>query len=85
MDKSRLVNLATDLLIKVAHSDSEMNLEVRNFDGGELGIVLYHFDDRYKSKCEYLPIYHWQDDEDIIARFEHMKDVITGERLITDE
>lgn len=85
MDKTRLVNLASDLLIKVAHSDLEMNMEIRNYDGGELGVNLYHFDDRYETKCEYLAIYHWQDDEDIIARFEYMKDVIAGERLIENE
>ncbi len=85
MDKTRLVNLASDLLIKVAHSDLEMNLEIRNYDGGELGVNLIHFDDRYKKDCKLLSIYHWQDDEDIIAIFEQMKDVIAGERLIINE
>lgn len=85
MDKTRLVNLATDLLIKVAYSDLEMNLEIRNYDGGELGVNLYHLDDRYKSDCELLSIYHWLDDEEIMARFEQMKEVIAGERLIENE
>lgn len=85
MDKTRLVNLASDLLIKVAHSDLEINLEIRNYDGGELGITLIHLDDRYKSNCKILNIYHWLDNEDIMARFEHMKDVIAGERLIENE
>ena len=85
MDRTRLANMATDLLIKVAHSDLEMNLEIRNYDGGELGVNLIHFDDRYKKYCKILSIYHWQDDEDIIAIFEQMKDVMAGERLIPDE
>ncbi len=85
MDKTRLVNLASDLLIKVAHSDLEMNMEIRNYDGGELGVNLIHFDDRYKKDCKILSIYHWHDDEDIITKFEQMKDVIAGERLIENE
>lgn len=85
MDKTRLVNLASDLLIKVAHSDLEINLEFRNYDGGELGFNIVHFDDRYESGCEYLMIYHWLNEEEIMARFEQMKEVIAGERLITNE
>lgn len=85
MDKTRLVNLASDLLIKIAHSDLEINLEFRNYDGGELGFNLVHFDDRYEDRCDTLHIYQWQKDDEVMKLFEQMKDVIAGERLITNE
>ncbi|MCJ1774653.1 hypothetical protein [Mammaliicoccus sciuri] len=85
MDKTRLVNLASDLLIKIAHSDLEIKLEFRNYDGGELGFNLIHFDDRYEDRVNTLFIYQWQKDDEIMNLFEQMKDVIAGERLITHE
>lgn len=85
MDKTRLVNLASDLLIKVAHSDLEIKLEFRNYDGRELGFNLVHFDDRYEDRCDTLHIYQWQKDNEVMNLFEQMKDVIAGERLITNE
>lgn len=85
MDKTRLVNLASDLIIKIAHSDLEIKLEFRNYDGGELGFNLIHFDDRYEDRCDTLHIYQWQKDDVVMNLFEQMKDVIAGERLITNE
>lgn len=85
MDKTRLVNLASDLLIKIAHSDLEIKLEFRNYDGGELGFNLVHFDDRYEDRCYTLHIYQWQKDDEVMNLFEQMKDVIAGERLFTNE
>lgn len=85
MDKTRLVNLASDLLIKIAHSDLEIKLEFRNYDGGELGFNLIHFDDRYRNGCDTLLIYHWQDADVVMSLYEQMKDVIAGERLIDYE
>lgn len=85
MDKTKLVNLASDLLIKIAHSDLEIRLEFRNYDGGELGFNLVHFDDRYPHGNRTLRIYQWQSDEQILSAFEQMKDVISGERLIEYE
>lgn len=85
MDKTRLINLASDLLIKIAHSDLEIKLEFRNYDGGELGFNLIHFDDRYEDRVNTLFIYQWQKDDEIMTLFEQMKDVVAGERLITHE
>lgn len=85
MDKTRLVNLASDLLIKIAHSDLEIKLEFRNYDGGELGFNLVHFDDRYEDHCHTLHIYQWQKDDEVMNLCEQMKDVIAGERLFTNE
>ncbi len=85
MDKTKLVNLASDLLIKIAHSDLEIKLEFRNYDGGELGFNLIHFDDRYEDRADIIFIYQWQNDDEVMNLFEQMKDVIAGERLIENE
>lgn len=85
MDKSRLANLASDLIIKQIYSDSEVDVMTKNFHDGQFGIIVVHFDDRYKYHNKSLTIFEWQDDEEIMSTFEQMKDVIVGERLIENE
>lgn len=85
MDKSRLANLASDLIIKQIYSDSEVDVMTKIFDDGQFGIIIVHFDDRYDSHNKSLTIYEWHSDAHIMRTFEYMKDVIAGERLITNE
>ena len=85
MDKTRLVNMATDLLIKQIYSDLECSVSNWLFDDGTYSVQLTHFDDRYPNGNKTLRIYEWESDEQILSTFEKMKDVITGERLITNE
>ncbi|MBF9298763.1 hypothetical protein [Mammaliicoccus sciuri] len=85
MDKTRLVNLATDLMIKQIYSGLECSIETLLFDDGTFSIQLTHLDDRYEYNNETLRIYEWQSDEQILSTFEQMKDVIAGERLIENE
>lgn len=85
MDKTRLVNLATDLIIKQIYSDLECHISTWLFDDDTFSIQLTHLDDRYEHGNETLRIYEWQSDEQILSTFEQMKDVIAGERLITNE
>lgn len=85
MDKTRLANLASDLIIKQIYSDSEVDVMTKNFHDGQFGIIVLHFDDRYDYHNKSLTIYEWQDDEEIMSTFEQMKDVIAGERLIENE
>ena len=85
MDKTRLVNMATDLLIKQIYSDLECSVSNWLFDDGTYSVQLRHFDDRYPNGNKTLRIYEWESDEQILSTFEKMKDVITGERLITNE
>ena len=85
MDRTRLVNLATDLIIKQIYSDLECSVSNWLFDDGTYSVQLTHFDDRYPNGNRTLRIFQWQSDEQILSTFEQMKDVITGERLIPDE
>ncbi|WP_239700248.1 hypothetical protein [Mammaliicoccus sp. D-M17] len=85
MDKSRLANLASDLIIKQIYSDLEVDVMTKIFDDGQFGIIVAHFDDRYDYHNKSLTIYERHSDAHIMRTFEYMKDVIAGERLITDE
>ncbi|WP_239700318.1 hypothetical protein [Mammaliicoccus sp. D-M17] len=85
MDKSRLANLASYLIIKQIYSDSEIDVMTKVFDDGQFGIIVVHFDDRYDYHNKSLTIYEWHSDAHIMRTFEYMKDVIAGERLVTDE
>ncbi|MES5812486.1 hypothetical protein ACNF46_003355 [Mammaliicoccus sciuri] len=85
MDKSRLANLASDLIIKQIYSDSEVDVMTKIFDDGQFGIIIVHFDDRYDYHNKSLTIYEWHSDAHIMRTFEYMKQVIAGEVLITDE
>ena len=85
MDKTRLVNLANDLIIKQIYSGLECSVSNWLFDDGTYSVQLTHFDDRYPNGNRTLRIYEWESDEQILSTFEKMKDVITGERLITNE
>lgn len=85
MDKTRLVNLATDLIIKQIYSDLECHISTWLFDDDTFSIQLTHLDDRYEHGNETLRIYEWQSDEQILSTFEQMKGVLDDERLITNE
>ena len=85
MDRTRLVNLASDLIIKQIYSGLECSVSNWLFDDGTYSVQLTHFDDRYTNGNRTLRIYQWQSDEQILSTFEQMKDVIAGERLITNE
>ena len=85
MDITRLVNLASDLIIKQIYSGLECSVSNWLFDDGTYSVQLTHFDDRYPNGNRTLRIYQWQSDEQILSTFEQMKDVIAGETLITNE
>lgn len=85
MDKTRLVNLATDLLVKQIYSGMRCLISTRVTKYEKYSIELTHFDSRYKNGNRSLHIFEWEDDEEIMSTFEQMKDVIAGERLIEYE
>ncbi|WP_204206106.1 hypothetical protein [Mammaliicoccus sciuri] len=85
MDKTRLVNLATDLMIKQIYSGMRCLISTRVTKYEKYSIELTHFDSRYEKGNRSLHIFEWQDDEEIMSTFEQMKDVIAGERLIENE
>lgn len=85
MDRTRLVNLATDLMIEQIYSGLECSIRTWLFDDGTFSIQLTHIDDRYEYNNETLRIYDWQSDEKILSTFEQMKDIMAGERLIPDD
>lgn len=82
MDKTRLVNMATDLLIKQIYSDLECSVSNWLFDDGTYSVQLTHFDDRYPNGNKTLRIYEWESDAEILSTFEKMKGVLDDERLI---
>lgn len=85
MDKTKLANLASDLILRQIHSDLKISIQTVTHENGDFGIILGHRDDRYEYGSEHLAFYTFHNDAEIIRTFEHMKDVIAGERLITDE
>ena len=85
MDKLRLVNMASDLMLKQVYSDLEIDVLLKNLEDGSFGIILTHLDDRYEYGNNALRIYDWQSESKIMKTFEYMKEVIAGERLITNE
>lgn len=85
MQKHRLLNILTDLNIKLAHSDIEGHVMFKQFDDGELGICFTHFSDYYSGGWSSLHIFDHQSENDALTIFNHMKDVLACERLVTDE
>lgn len=85
MQKHRLLNILTDLNIKLAHSDIEGHVIFKQFDGGELGICFTHFSDYYVGGWKSLHIFEHYSENDALQTFNEIKEVISGERLITDE
>jgi len=85
MHKHRLLNVLTDLNIKLAHSDIEADVEFKKFDDSQLGICFTHFSDYYEYHKESLCIFEWYTEEFALEIFNQIKQVMTGERLVTDE
>lgn len=85
MDKTRLVNLATDLMIKQIYSGTNCSVSSHLNEQEKQSIELTHYDSRYHFGNRSLYIFEWQSDEKIVNTFEQMKDVIAGERSITNE
>ncbi len=85
MDKTRLVNLATDLLVKQIYSGTNCWISTRLSKQEKYSIELTHYDSRYHFGNRSLYIFEWQSDRQIMNTFEQMKDVIAGERLIENE
>ncbi|WP_436958478.1 hypothetical protein [Staphylococcus succinus] len=85
MHKHRLLNILTDLNIKLAHSDIEAHVLFKQFDDGQLGIAFTHYSDYYLKNEESLYIFDWHEKEVALEIFNHIKEVMIGERLVTDE
>jgi hypothetical protein len=85
MNKQRLLNMSYDLNIKLAYSDIEGHITFKQFDDETLGIAFTHFSDYYEKGCGSIHIYGWHELEDAKQSFEAIKEVIAGERLVTDE
>lgn len=85
MHKHRLLNIVTDLNIKLAHSDIEGHVIFKQFDGSELGVAFTHFSDYYEKGYATLYIFDHYSTSDAIFKFNEIKEVMSGERLITDE
>ncbi|HJG40247.1 hypothetical protein [Staphylococcus sp. GDB20D115P1] len=85
MNKHRLLNILTDLSIKLAHSDIEAHILFKQFDDGQLGIAFTHFSDYYEEGNRSLYIFDYHDKETALNKFNHIKEVLVGERLVTDE
>ncbi|WP_039067705.1 hypothetical protein [Staphylococcus shinii] len=85
MHKHRLLNIVTDLNIKLAHSDIEGHVIFKQFDGSEIGVAFTHFSDYYEKGYATLYIFDHHSISDAIVKFNEIKEVMSGERLITDE
>jgi (2Fe-2S) ferredoxin len=85
MNKQRLLNMAYDLNIKLAYSDIEGEVVFKQFEDESLGIAFTHFSDYYKEGCAFLDIFDWYKTVDAEQLFTAIKEVMTGERLVTDE
>lgn len=85
MQKHRLLNILTDLNIKLAHSDIEGHVMFKQFDGGELGVCFTHFSDYYEKGYASMYIFNHNTVVEALETFNDIKLVITGERLVTDE
>lgn len=85
MNKHRLLNMSYDLNIKLAYSDIEGHVMFKQFDDETLGIAFTHFSDYYEKGYGSIHIYGWHELEDAKQAFETIKEVIAGERLVTDE
>lgn len=85
MNKHRLLNISYDLNIKLAHADMEGQIVFKQFDDGHLGIAFTHYSDYYEKGYYTNYIFEWYSTEKVIEVFEHIKEVIAGERLASDE
>ena len=85
MDKLRLVNMASDLILKQAFSDVTTSIDTYNYDAGGMGLFLTHYDDRYPKGNKTMYIFDLYSEEKSVSRLNEMKEVLAGERLITDE
>lgn len=85
MNKHRLLNMSYDLNIKLAYSDIEGHIMFKQFDDETLGIAFTHFSDYYEKGYGSIHIYDWHPLEVAKQSFEAIKEVIAGERLVTDE
>jgi hypothetical protein len=85
MNTHRLLNMSHDLNIKLAYSHIEGHVTFKQFDDATLGIAFTHFSDYYEKGYGSIHIYNWHDLENAKQSFETIKEVMAGERLITDE
>ena len=85
MDKLRLVNMASDLILKQAFSDVTTSIGTYNYDDGGMGLFFTHYDDRYLKGNKTMYIFNFYSEEKSISRLDEMREVMAGERLITDE
>lgn len=85
MQKHKLLYIAKNLNHQLAHSDIEAHVLVKKFDDGELGICFTHYSDYYEDNYKSLYIFEWHGEVEALEISNHMIDVMTGERLVTDE
>lgn len=85
MNQHRLLNMSYDLNIKLAYSHIEGHVTFKQFDDATLGIAFTHFSDYYEKGYASIHIYDWHKQEEAKEALKAMKEVMAGERLITDE
>lgn len=85
MHKHRLLNIVTDLNEKLIHSDIEGSVTLQQFEDGEFGVNLTYFKNTCIKSRETLFIFEHHTTDEGMKIFGQMKNILTSERLITDE
>ena len=85
MLKHRLLNIASDLNEKLIHSDIEASVTFQQFEDGEFGVNLTYFENTCIKSREAIFIFEHHTPDEGMKRFRQMKNILTSERLVTDE
>ena len=85
MHKHRLLNIVTDLNGKLIHSDIEGSVTLQQFEDGEFGVNLTYFKNTCIKSRETLFIFEHHTTDEGMKIFGQMKNILTNERLVTDE
>lgn len=82
--RRKLLKTANDLNKLILNSDEKVIAEFHTFDNGEVGIIFWHYSQKYESDCNHLNFYEFFTDKELQRNFELAKDVIAGECLIDE-
>ncbi|MBF7028894.1 hypothetical protein [Staphylococcus kloosii] len=81
MNLQRLINLSTDLTIKLAYSNIEGQVNFVQEDGCYY-IEFIHYYDAYEEIYRDINIFDYDSEDIIVKKFEYVKSVIASERNI---
>lgn len=85
MQNHKLKKLGHDLMNQLIYSDIEADVVFKKFDSEEMGICFSHYCDYYENGRKSLFIFNFYTEDEALEVFSHMKDVMAGLRLVTDE